>query len=73
MQLGQIGAIVEFSFKQLHGYDREDKLEQQVDDQDVEDVLERVNDAVEYGLFVKEIKNILLGSRILIRKIPGLL
>lgn len=38
------------TFKKLHGDDAEDKLKQKVHDEYVEDVLERVDDAVENGL-----------------------
>ena len=39
-----------FAVEQLDGHDGEDEMEEHVDDQDVEDVLQRVDDAVEDGL-----------------------
>ena len=47
---GLIGAVVEASFEELDRDDGEDELEQDVDDHDVDDVLERVYDAVEHRL-----------------------
>ena len=40
----------ELSIKQLHSYHSKDEMEKDVDDEDVEDVLEGVDDAVEDGL-----------------------
>jgi len=48
--LGVVGTVVEASFEQLNGDDGEDELKEHVDDHDVENVLERVDDAVEHRL-----------------------
>ena len=45
-----IVAEKEFSIKQLHSYHSKDEMEKDVDDEDVEDILERVDDTVEDGL-----------------------
>ena len=38
------------ALEKLHGYHGEDEHEQHVDDEDVEDILERVHHAVKHGL-----------------------
>lgn len=43
-------AVEEATFEQLYGDDCENELEKEVDDHDVENVLERVDDAVEDSL-----------------------
>ena len=48
--LGVVGAVEEASLEQLDGDDGEDEVEEHVDDHDVDDVLERVDDAVEHRL-----------------------
>lgn len=48
--LALVGAVEKFAVEQLDGHDGEDEMEEHVDDQDVEDVLQRVDDAVEDGL-----------------------
>ena len=45
-----IVAEKEFSIKQLHSYHSKDEMEKDVDDEDVEDILERVNNTVEHSL-----------------------
>ena len=40
----------ELSIKQLHSYHSKDEMEKDVDDEDVEDILQRVDDTVEDGL-----------------------
>ena len=45
-----VGAVEEFSFEQLDADDSEDELKQRVDDQDIDNVLERVEHAVKYSL-----------------------
>lgn len=44
----------EFALEELHGHHSEDEHEQHVDNEDVEDVLERVHHAVKHGLRQKE-------------------
>lgn len=46
-ELGQVGAVVELALEELHSNDGENEIEQHVDDENVEDVLERVDHAVE--------------------------
>lgn len=46
-EFGQIGAIVELSLEQLNSNDGEDEIEEHVDDKDIEDVLERIDNAIE--------------------------
>lgn len=52
--LGRVLALVraeeELAIEQLHGDHSKDEVEQNVDDQDVDDVLQRVDHAVEHGL-----------------------
>ena len=48
--LGAVGAVEELPLEELHGDDGEDEHEEFVDDQDVEDVLQRRDHAVEHGL-----------------------
>ena len=48
----QVVAREESSLEQLDTDDGEDKLEQQVDDHDDEDVLDGVDNAIEYSLTV---------------------
>ena len=44
----------ESSLEELDGDDGEDEVEQHVDDHDVDDVLERVDDAVEHSLHARQ-------------------
>lgn len=44
-----IGAVKKFAVEELYSDDGKDKVEEHVDDENVEDVLERVDNAVEYG------------------------
>ena len=46
-QLGEISTVVELALEELHCDDGKDEIEEHVDDEDVEDVLERVHHAVE--------------------------
>ena len=48
--LGLVGAVEEFALKELHGDDSEDEHEEDVDDEDVENVLQRVYHTVKDGL-----------------------
>ena len=48
--LALIGAVEELPVEQLHADHREDELEEQVDDEDVEHVLQRDDHAVEHSL-----------------------
>ena len=41
-----VGAVKEFAVEELDGHDGKDEVEEHVDDQDVENVLQRVDDAV---------------------------
>lgn len=45
-----VGTVEKFSIEELDSNDTENKLEQEVDDQDVEDVLQGIHDAVEDSL-----------------------
>lgn len=45
-----VGAVEEFAVEQLDGDNGENEMEEHVHDEDVEDVLQRVDDAVEDGL-----------------------
>lgn len=47
---GNVGAIEEATLEQLHGHHGEDEHEQHVDDQNVQDVLQRIHHAVKHGL-----------------------
>ena len=40
----------EFSIKQLHAYHSKDEMEKDVDDEDVEDILQRVYNTVKHSL-----------------------
>ncbi len=44
-----VGAVKELAVEELDGHDGKDKVEEHVDDQDVENVLQRVDDAIEDG------------------------
>lgn len=48
--LGFVRAVEELPFEELHGNDGKDEHEQHVDDQDVEDVFQRVHHTVKHGL-----------------------
>ena len=48
--LAFVWAVEKLSVEQLHGYHSENKMKQKVDYQDVENVLQRVDDAIEYSL-----------------------
>lgn len=48
--LGAVGAVEELPFEELHGNDGKDEHEELVDDQDVEDVLQRCHHAVKHRL-----------------------
>lgn len=48
--LGLIGAVKELSLEQLHSDDSEDEHEELVDDEDVEDVLQRGHHTVKHCL-----------------------
>ena len=45
-----VGAVEEFALKELHSDDGEYEHEEDVDDEDVENILQRVHDAVKHGL-----------------------
>jgi len=47
-----VGAIEKASLEQLYSDDSEDEVEEHVDDHDVEDILERVDDAVKHSLTI---------------------
>lgn len=49
--LGLISAVEELPFKQLHGDDGENEHEEHVDDQDVEDIPQRVHHTVKHSLW----------------------
>jgi len=51
------------SFEQLDGDDGEDEVKEHVDDHDVDDVLERVDDAVEHRLTTQHAAGALSHSR----------
>lgn len=48
--LGLIGAVEEFALKELHSDNSEDEHEEDVDDEDVKNVLQRVYNTVEHRL-----------------------
>ena len=48
--LALVSAEEELSVEELYGYHSEDEVEEEVDHQDVEHILERVDDAVEHSL-----------------------
>ena len=48
--LALVGAVEELPVEELHADHGEDELEEQVDDEDVEDVLQRDDHAVEHSL-----------------------
>ena len=43
-----IGTVEKLSIEQLNSYHSKDKMEEQVDDKDIEDVFQRVDDTVEH-------------------------
>lgn len=45
-----VGAVKEFALEELHSDDGEDEHEEDVDDEDVENILQRVHNAVEHSL-----------------------
>ena len=47
--LAVVGAEIKFPIKQLHCDDGKDEMEQHVDDEDVEHVLQRIDNAIEHG------------------------
>lgn len=47
---GLIRAVEEFALEELHGNDSEDEHEEDVDDEDVQHVLERIHNAVKHCL-----------------------
>ena len=49
-----VGAVVEATFKQLDSDDGEDELKEHVDDHNVENVLQRVDDAVKHRLSITQ-------------------
>ena len=49
-QLELISTVPKFSIEQLDCYHSEDKLEQHINDQNIEDILEGGDDAIEYRL-----------------------
>jgi len=55
--LGVVGAVEKTSLEELDSNDGEDEVEEHVDDHDVDDVLERVNDAVEHSLTTQHATN----------------
>jgi len=50
-----VGAVKKASLEQLDSYDGEDEVKEHVDHQDVDDVLEWVNDAVEHSLTTQQV------------------
>ena len=48
--LAHVVAVEELSIEELNGYHSKDEVEEQVDHENVEDILQRVDDAVEHGL-----------------------
>ena len=54
--LGVVVAIEEPTSEKLHGDDSEDELEEHVDDHDVEDILQRIDNAVKHRLQCKPLK-----------------
>lgn len=48
--LGLVSAVEEFALKELHSDDSEYEHEEDVDDEDVKNVLQRVHDTVEHRL-----------------------
>lgn len=48
--LGLVGAVEEFALKELHSDNSEDEHEEDVDDEDVKNVLQRVYNTVEHRL-----------------------
>lgn len=48
--LGLISAVEEFTLKELHCNNREDEHEEDVNNEDVENILQRVDNTVEHGL-----------------------
>lgn len=61
---GLVGAVEEFALEELNSDNSEDEHEEHVDDEDVQNVLQRVHDTVEHRLekvhapFNREIKKI---------------
>lgn len=53
--LGTIGAVEKLPLKKLHGDDGKDEHKELIDDEDVEDVLQRCHDAVKHRLGDKEV------------------
>ena len=47
--LAVIGTVEKLSIEQLNSYHSKDKMEEQVDDEDIEDVFQRVDDTVKDG------------------------
>lgn len=47
---GLVGAVEEFAFEELNGDNSKDEHKEDVDDEDVQDVLQRVHNAVEHSL-----------------------
>lgn len=47
---GLVGAVEEFALKELHSDNSEDEHEEHVDDEDVQNVLQRVYNTVEHRL-----------------------
>ncbi len=47
--LAIVGTVEKLSIEELNSYHSKDEVEEQVDDEDVEDVFQRVDDTVEHG------------------------
>lgn len=56
---GLIGAVEEFTLKELHSNHSKDEHEENVDNEDVEDVLQRVHNTVKHGLEQKKTDKLL--------------
>ena len=55
-------AVEEFSIKELHGYHSKDEMEENVDNEDVEHILERIDDTIKHRLQLGDSFDGLQGS-----------
>ena len=53
-QLGQVSAIIKFSFEQLHRNDGKYKVKQHVNDEYVFDIFQRIDHTIKHGLFINQ-------------------
>lgn len=67
--LGLVGAVEKLALEELHGDDGKDEHEEDVDDEDVEHVLQRVHHAVEHGLQTVDTQSAVLSTLLLIKLI----